>query len=227
MMTSGYFRAQHEGRMRLPPAIGAALIGVGGGLLGSLFGGGKGSQSQNSTQNSTTTGSSTPTFDPRFAPLLNMLLGRSQSQLSTGSALPQGFATNAVEGINDAFKGASSNLSNSLTARGLSSSAVAAPSLAGLEQARAAEIGDLGVKLPMLERDAQNQQFAQLMGLLGLGRGQSTTSHTQGTSTGTGTTQAPNTTFNDIGALMGYLYSQGGFGGSPSGGGGSGGGGGS
>jgi hypothetical protein len=209
MMTSGYFRAQHEGRMRLPPLIGASLIGVGGSLLGHLFGGGnKTSQNQSSTQNSTTNASSTPTFDPRFAGLLNALIGRSQSQLSTGSALPQGFATNAVEGINDAFKGAGANLTNSLTARGLASSPVAAPVLGGLEMGRAAEIGDLGVKLPMLEREAQNQQFAQLMGLLGLGRGQNTTSTTQGTSTGTGTTQAPNTTFNDLGGLLGYLYAQ-------------------
>lgn len=216
MMTSGYFKGQHEGRMRLPPVIGASLIGLGGSLLGGLFGGGnKTNQNQTSTQNSTTNASTTPTFDPRFAPLLNMLLGRSQSQLSTGSALPRGFDTNAVESINSAFSGAGSNLQNSLTARGLGSSPVAAPALAGLEQARAAEIGDLGVKLPMLEREAQNQQFAQLMSLIGMGRGSNTTSNTQGTSTGTGTTQGPNTAFSDIGGLLGYLYGQGALGGSP------------
>ena len=136
--------------MRLAPVIAAGIISVAGSLLGKLLD--KGGKSKGQIDQ-TTTGSSTPSFDPRFEPLLNMLLGRSRSQLSTGSALPPGFATNAVEGINSAFSGSRANLESSLTARGLGSSPVAAPVLAGQENARAAAIGDLGVKLPLLEQE--------------------------------------------------------------------------
>lgn len=194
------------------PFVAPLLIGAGGSLLNSLLGGNK--QKQTTNQNSTTTGSSSsmPTFDPRFQPLLQTLLNRTGSNFNRGSFLPQGFQTNAIEQINAANKGAQTNLDASLAARGLGTSPVAAAAQAGLQQQRQAQIGDLGVQLPMIERQMQQEDLASLMATLGLGRGvnQTSTSRTTGTGTTTGQAGGP---LNDIGGLLGYLYASGVFGG--------------
>jgi len=180
------------------------------GLMNFLFGGGKSTQHQ--TQTTSGTNTAMPTFDPRFQPLLQTLLNRTGSNFNRGSFLPQGFQTNAIEQINAANKGAETNLNASLAARGLGTSPVAAAALGGLQQQRQAQIGDLGVQLPMIERQMQQEDLANLMATLGLGRGvnQTSTSTSRGTGTTTGQAGGP---LNDIGGLMGYLYASGAFGG--------------
>lgn len=176
------------------------------GLMNFLFGGGKSTSHQ--TQTTSGTNTAMPTFDPRFQPLLQTLLNRTGSNFNRGSFLPQGFQTNAIEQINAANKGAQTNLDASLAARGLGTSPVAAAAQAGLQQQRQAQIGDLGVQLPMIERQMQQEDLASLLATLGLGRGQ--TSTMQGTMTGDTTSQQPS---GGIAGLLGMLYGGGFFGG--------------
>ena len=176
------------------------------GLMNFLFGGGKTTQHQ--TQTTSGTNTAMPTYDPRFQPLLQTLLNRTGSQFNRGSYLPQGFQTNAIEQINNANKGAETNLNASLAARGLGTSPVAAAALGGLQQQRQAQIGDLGTQLPLLERQMQQEDLQNLMATLGLGRGQ--TSTMTGSMTGDMTGQQPS---GGIASLLGMLYGGGFFGG--------------
>lgn len=176
------------------------------GLLNFLFGGGKTTQKQQSTSSGTNT--SMPTFDPRFQPMLSTLLARTNSQLNRGTSLPQGFMTNAIEGVNAANQGARTNLEASLAARGLGTSPVAAAAIGGLEQARQGQIGDLGVQSQLLERQFSQEDLANAMNMLGLGRG--TTSTMNATSSGSMEGTQPS---GGIASLLGMLYGGGFFGG--------------
>lgn len=210
LMPGVVFSREPDVMMSLGP-LAALAIGVGGNILGNLFGGDKSEQSSSTNQTTNSTGTSTPTWDPRFGPLLRMLLGRTSSTLSRGSSLPPGFETNAAEEINAGFAGPRQNLEASLAARGLADSPIAGSALTNLEVARGAKLGDLGVQLPLLERQLSQEDLANALQVLGLGRGESTksTARTVGTGTTTGSTQQSPTS--GLGSLIGYLYGSGAF----------------
>ena len=160
-------------------ALAAAAIGAGVSIYNNKKKDKQAKEAANSA--STAQSTSTPTFDPRFAKLIPGLINTQQAKVNRGFALPEGFKTNAIESINKAGAGAKTSLESSLAARGLGTSPVAASALAGLEQNRAAQIGDLGVELPMLEKEQQDKDFQQLLSLLSMGKGQATSTQSTGT----------------------------------------------
>lgn len=192
-------------RMKLPPLVVGGLVAGGSAILDRLL---KPKSSNSTNMHTTGTSTSMPQFDPRANPLLQTLLNRTGSNFNRGTFLPQGFRTNAIEQINQAGQGAETSLNASLAARGLGTSPVAAAALGGLQQQRQAQIGDLGVQLPMIERQMQQEDLANLLQTLGLFRGQTTSSDSWQRGTGTATQSDPG---GGIGTLLGQMYANGAF----------------
>jgi hypothetical protein len=156
-----------------------------------------------STQSGTST--TTPTLSPEAMKQLQDMLNQSKIRMNRGSYLPEGFSTNAVEGINNSFSGAKTSLNADLTARGLGTSPAATSSLQGLEQARGAQIGDLlSTKIPMLERQFQQEDQNNMLNLLNMFKGSTTTT----TGSGTGTSTPASNPSDGLGTLLGQMYMQ-------------------
>lgn len=188
-----------HGRQRISP-----LIVIGASLLANYIGSklNKPGKQTNTSQSTSTTSAG---FSPEVASLVSGLIRQKQSEMSRGSSLPQGYSTNAVEGINSAFTGAKTALNADLTARGLGTSPAATGSLQQLEQARGGQIGDLlSTKIPLLERQFKQEDENSLLNLLNMFRTSSTT--TTGSGTGTATPQTNPT--EGIGTLLGQMYMQ-------------------
>jgi hypothetical protein len=126
--------------------------------------------------------------------------------LSGGSSLPQGYAENAIRGINESYEGTDQAARNLAARRGLSGEqtyAIASPA----NRARAGDIANLRGSLPLLERELQNQDIGITSGLQSaFGTGQAGTSNTSqyGTSQNFGQSSSPFTA-SDLSAIMNVL----------------------
>lgn len=121
-------------------------------------------------------GSTTPTFDPRFSPLRDILLRNTIRGLNQGSALPAGYRSAGISNINSTAAGGAAALNANLTSRGLGTSNAAIPALAQNDVNRQASINQFeNVTIPDEENRRRQDQINQAMGLLGMGRGSSST----------------------------------------------------
>ena len=191
-------------------AGGSLLGGLGGstamqlGLLGaSSLSGALGNRSQTNTSTSTTT----PTMDPKYSGLQDTLLQSIQGRLSAPSALPQGYETQGIGKINNAFDIVRQAQNNNLTARGLGASPIAGNVDATRGFQRAGQIGQFQAGLPGVERNFRNQDMGMASELLSMGRGQTYT----GTQTQPGNVAGGS--INGFAEMIGYLYRTGQLGG--------------
>ena len=197
--------------LQLAPVIGAALIGGAGSLLGGLLGRRR-PQNTQTTQHGTST--TFPTFDPAFAPLLEPLIGAALGRLRNRGGLPAGYEAQGIQGINSSFDFARSGLQNRLASSGQQIAGAPSPASVlantNLETARGAQIGQFETGLPNVARDFEDQDIAQALGVLGLGRGSTSTTNM------TGTNLVPGQSFGeglgqgviDLGSILGLLYGQ-------------------
>ena len=169
-----------------PFVIPAALAG-----LSFLSGLGK----NKSTQTSTTT----PTFDPAMDPLKNLALQFAQKRLSSPSGLPPGFEANGISRINETTDLIGQSIGNRAAAAGVSGgpSEQYAHNIADIN--RGGQINTFRTGLPLLERDLQNQDLAQALSILSMGRGTSTTGET---SSGGGVSGG----LDGLASMLGFLY---------------------
>lgn len=153
------------------------------------------------------TQTSQSTLDPALGGLQGQLLRLLQSRLSGSGGLDiAGLTNRRIAGVNQAYRGASTALQNKLRAAGLGTSNVAGGAEAGLEEARAGQIGGLIAEEPLIQQQQQTDAISQAMGLLGQGRGStSTLTGQQGGGLGGG--------LQDIGGILGFLYGSGAIGG--------------
>lgn len=157
-----------------PVTGGASLIPLGLGVAGDILSNTKGAR--------TTT--STPTITPEYKTLADLLRGRAEQRLRSSTDLG-GYAASGISGINDVYGNVGQTLNNSLTARGLATSPVAATVDTNLQTARAGSIAQLLNSLPLLQRQLQNEDMSAALGLIdNLGRG--TTSVGPGSALGAG-----------------------------------------
>lgn len=136
----------------------------------------------------------------------------SQGRLESGG-LPAGYEQSGLSRINQAYSPQQQNLSNILSARGLSRSPVAGLAETNLAMNRAGDVGRFRAGLPVLERQLADQDFSQAMRLYGMApKGQ--------TSTGSMTGQSEQTTspsmFSSLMSVAGLAAGLGGFGGAAS-----------
>lgn len=167
----------------------AAVIAAGGSIAGGYL-------SKKSSQ------STTPTMDPAYGPLQNMVLSSIQNRLNSSPDM-SGFTGSGVADINKTYEGADQNLTNSLTARGLNSSPVAGAGAATLQAGRASDIARFRNSIPLLKDALQRQNLTDATGLLGIGRGVSTTASSGG---------GPAGAAESLAAYLGYLNGKGAFG---------------
>lgn len=188
-------------------------IGVGGSLLSSLLG-----RKKPPVSTTTTNSTSTATFDPRVSPLLQPLVNAGMNRLRNRGGLPAGYESQGIQGINQAFDVIQAGQKNKLLGAGQVVAGAPSPAqalaLGNSEGQRAGAIGGFLGNLPNVARDMENQDLAQAMGILGLGRGTSTTGTSTGTNTGEGQSfgQGFGGGFADV---LGFLASQGMFGKKP------------
>lgn len=186
-----------------------AIIGAGGAIGGALLSKNKQQQQQQQSGTSTTT----PTTAPEFQPLRDALIKAAMDRFSS-NGLPAGTLENGLSTINSGADSARTNIDNVLTARGLSTSPIAASVLTNQELSRQGQLNKFqNVDIPQMTdvRNLQNLDVAR--GVLGFGQG--TDSSSTGNSSGTGVNSV-----NPVGAglssgseLLAYLYGKGAFGG--------------
>lgn len=165
---------------------------------------------QTSTSTSSQTGGSTTSFRNNpfitkdYKPLDELMRGIMTGRLSSGSSLPEGYASNAARSINESFAGADNAARNMAARRGLSgeqSYAVASP----VARARAGALADMRGNLPLLERQMQNEDIGITQGLQSaFGTGQEGRSSTSSWSQGQGSQTNPFSAA-DLSALMSVL----------------------
>lgn len=179
------------------PFLGAAEPYVGLGLsgLGGLFG-------NNSSQ------SSAPSMDPAYGPLQSLVLNQTMARLAQPTDL-SGYTGTGMGTINRTYNAAGTNLRNTLTARGLSTSPVAGAADATLQTGRAGALSDFENSVPLLAHQLQTEDLGQAGSILGLGRGVNTTASQGGGASGV---------FNNVAGMLGYLQGKGAFGSGGSGG---------
>jgi hypothetical protein len=131
--------------------------------LGGLFG------------NKSKTETNTPTIDERYRPLLDSLYGLYQNKLSNPNVDLSGYAANGISNINSMFDLAKLNRSNSLTARGLSTSPIAAASDEMGNNSRMGQIVQLQNTIPLIQRQFQNEDQGNAMNLIKTLMGQTST----------------------------------------------------
>lgn len=189
-------------------------IGLGASLLSGLLG-------RKKPQTTTTTGQSTttPSFAPEVSPLLAPLVNAGLARLRNRGGLPAGYEAQGVQGINQTFDVIQQGLKNKLVGSGQIVAGAPNPAQAlavgNLEGQRGANIGQFIGNLPNVARDMENQDLAQVLAILGLGRGSSTTS--TGTTTGQGESvgQGIGNGLTDFGSILGFLAANGMFGKKP------------
>jgi hypothetical protein len=151
----------------------------------------------------TSTQTSAPTIDPAYGGLQQMLIDSITKRMSSGSSLPAGYETKGIQDINRAYGNAGTSLSNTLTARGLSTSPVAGNAATQFEMARGGDIGRFQQNLPLVQRDLENQDFSLINSILGQGRGQTSTMTQAGNQAGGAATS--------LSSMLAYLYGKGAF----------------
>lgn len=175
-----------------------AIIGAGASIAG-------GALSNRSSSQQT----QTPTLDPRFQPLQNQILTMVGNRLNQPTDL-SGYQREGIGTINRTSALTKQASDNSLTARGLSTSPVAANVDAVREAGRTSSIASLNNSLPLIQRDLQNQDLQLASGVLGQGRGLNVTGST---SSGGGPAGAAT----NLAGYIGYLQGNGAFNRTPSG----------
>lgn len=174
------------------PGVGPLLAPIVGSAVGGALSNTKGAR----------TSTMTPTLPGEFQSFQDLLRSRIQDRLS-GSMDMSGLEATGIQNINDAYRGVGMGLQNSLTARGLATSPVAAAGETNLAMGRAGDIGQWLNQIPQLQREYQNQDFGQANALLNSVRGQSSVA--PGSAVGSGLGSAAE--------MMAFLAGQGLFGG--------------
>lgn len=127
----------------------------------------------------------------------NLLFQHIQDRLNQPSALPAGYESQGIQGINHTYDVARQSAGNDLTARGLSTSPVAGAVMGASNDARAGDISRFQTSLPMLNRQMQDQD----LGLASQAAGMPTPPSALGGA------------FSDAGSMLGFLIGNGAFGG--------------
>ena len=194
------------------PAWAAIAGSVGGSVAGGLLNNRKGARTQtsDSTQNYNTTSSTTPVGDPAFTPLRDKVLQMYMDRLQQPTSLA-GYEAQGTGNINNVYRLGQQSLSNSLTARGLSTSPVAGSGMATLESGRLGEVANLQNQMPLLERQYANEDLTNAMRMLAMQPyGSSSTGGGSGTSNSSVTFpgSAMGGAFGDLGSMLGFLLGQ-------------------
>lgn len=189
------------------PAWMIPALMAGGSFLGGLFG-----NRQKNKQTGSSTSTVMPQWDPAFTGLRDLILPITMKRLTDPQSFSKQLTERGVSDINRTYDLAEQGLQNSLTARGLGSSPIAASGAGRLAGGRAGDIVSLLRDMPLIERDMQNQDLAFAQGVLGMGRGT--------TATGTSTSEGSGSYGGGIGGglqsmmtMLQYLYGSGAFGG--------------
>jgi hypothetical protein len=140
------------------PLIPLAIAGISG-LAGAI-----------SNKKSARTSTSAPTIAPEFKTLSDLLRSRAEQNLRSSMDM-SGIQAGGIQNINDTFGGIAQSQNNSLTARGLASSPVAATVDAGREQARGGNIADFLNTIPQMQRQFQTQDMNNASNVLRFGAG--------------------------------------------------------
>lgn len=172
-------------------------------LLSSIIGGGASIAGGALANKGSQTTSSSPTLDPAFSGLQGQVLQMVQQRLAQPLDT-SGYTANGVSTINKTYDAAGKNLTASLTARGLNASPVAGAGLATLQSARGGDVANFQNSVPLLSRQLQSQDLSQATGILGLGRGSTSTGTV---SSGGGAAGAAT----NLAQYLGYLTAKGAF----------------
>jgi hypothetical protein len=140
-------------------------------------------------------------MDPAYSPLQQQILQMTRNRLNTSADL-SGYAAQGTQNLNKNYDLINQSQSNNLTARGLGTSPVAGAVDARRENARIGDISGFQNQIPLLQRQLQAQDLASAQGVLGLGRGSTTTGSEGGGAAGAAT---------NLAQMLGYLYGQGAF----------------
>lgn len=166
-----------DARPSIAPMVAAAGITA----AGSLLSGWLGNKNKNK-QEQAGTSVTTPTMSPEVSPLHQTLIRDLQQRLAKPAGLAPGTLENGVSRVNRTFDNAQAGAAARNQAAGINGPAAAAPA-ASIDAGRAGAISDYLTQAPQQAEDERNQQIAQAMGLINLGRGSSTAT------TGSGTAQ--------------------------------------
>jgi hypothetical protein len=192
----------------MPTAVIAAAISaagaIGGGLLSS-----KGARTGTSTSDSSW--SSKETVNPLYSPLQSTLIDQAMAKLNAPVPLA-GYEGNSLAAINKAYNLTGQTTNNMLSARGLSTSPIAANADISRENARAGTSATFLNNLPLLERSLKNEDWQNALTMFN-----SRPKETSGTGTQQATSTAPGSaagsSISDLTSLLAYFYGSGAFGG--------------
>jgi hypothetical protein len=154
----------------------------------------------------TQTSSTVPQIDPAFRNLQSIILPMIEKRLSSPRGLPEGFEAGGFRDINRTFDTGRQSLENTLSARGLSRSPIAGSALARHDTGRIGEMAGFRTRLPLIEREMQQEDLMTALQALNMGRGAQTT--TTSTQPGQGGFASG---LNSLSAMLGFLFGQGAF----------------
>ena len=182
--------------------------------LAGLFGGGSTKQTNTNSSfsnasNSNQSGSTTPNLSPLQQMLSQMFGGQAETMASnTGNLLNQ-FTAGGLQNINTAGNAQTNVLNNVLASRGLANSPDAATANTMNTENQLNQSQQLLSSIPLLQRQLQQQNIAQLQGAFSaLPTGVTSTGQSSSTNTGTG--QQQQTTSTPGGGLAGLFAGLGG-----------------
>lgn len=148
-----------------------------------------GPQTTTSTGTSTMSGSTMPVITPEFQKLSGQMRGLVEGRLARGTSLPPGYRQMLEREIVDAYRPQEAALRNVAAQRGVSPDVLMVGS--PLERARAAQMGDVAAKLPLLQRQLQTEDIGLGQALTAaFGRGEKTRSTSSSQSSQTGPANA-------------------------------------
>jgi hypothetical protein len=168
--------------------------------LAGLFGGNSTkttntNSSFNNASNTNTSGSTTPNLSPLQQSLSNMFGGQSETMANNTGNLLNGYTASGLQNINQAGQAQTSVLNNVLASRGLANSPDAATANTMNTENQLNQSQQLLSSIPLLQRQLQQQNIAQLQGAFSaLPTGVSTTGTSASTNSGTGQQQQTTTT---------------------------------
>ena len=158
------------------------------------------------SQKNKTSQTTTNTLDPAYGPLQQALLSQTLSRLNAPTAMSQSEIAGGVGNINDTYRTIQQGIGNRAAQSGMTGSPGELYAMNNVDMARGGDIGQYrAVTVPGLERDLQQRNFTNAMGVLGTGRYGQTTTGTSGGGVGGGLA--------GLGGMLGYLYGQGAIGG--------------
>lgn len=146
----------------------------------------------------------TPVLPAAYTPLQNTILQQMQARLTSPSALPAGFETGGIGAINRTYDLVGQGLANSLTARGLGSSPVAAAGETNAALRRAGDISTFRAGLPLIERELRTNDLNDAVRLLSISQGHQTVGTSGGGLAGS---------MSNLAGMLGFLLATGQLGG--------------